>query len=174
MRNLLKVTLIAALTFIGANAYGQKFGYINSQELIVAMPETDSINVKLEAMSKEWQEQLEVIQVEFNNKMQDFQKNSATYSDAIKQVKNQELSDLSQRYQQIQNLASEQLQQKQQELLAPVLEKAQNAIKKVGRDNGFTLVFDSAASSLLYWEDAVVDVLPLVKKELGIPETATK
>ena len=171
MKNLLKLTLIALLALMGTNVYGQKFGYINTQELLMAMPETDSVNIKLETLSKEWQEQLEVIQVEFNNKLQDYQKNSATYTDAMKQVKEQELDDLTRRYQEFNELASQNIRQKQQELLAPVLEKAENAIKQVGKNNGFTVIFDSTTASLVYWNDSVEDVLPLVKKELGLPET---
>ena len=173
MKNLLKLTLIAVLSLTASQAFGQKFGYINTQELIIAMPETDSVNVKLESLSQEWSEQLELIQVEFNNKAQDYQKNVSTYTDAQKQAKEQELNDLNQRFQEFQNLAAQNMQQKQQELLAPIIEKAQNAIKKVGTDNGFTFVLDTATTPMLYWDEtSVINLLPLVRAELGLPETA--
>ncbi len=58
----------------------------------------------------------------------------------------------------------------QQVLMSPVIEKAQNAITKVAKENGLTYVFDLSAGSLIYYDDkGSVDLLPLVKKELGIP-----
>ncbi len=170
MKNLLRLTLLAILSLTASQVYGQKFGYINTQELILAMPETDSVNLKLETLSQEWSEQLELIQVEFNNKAQDYQKNAASYTDAQKQAKEQELNDLSSRYQEFQNLAAQNMQQKQQELLAPVIEKAQNAIKKVSETNGFTFILDAATTPLLYSDASVIDILPMVKSELGLPE----
>ena len=61
-----------------------------------------------------------------------------------------------------------QLQQKEAELFQPVMEKAQAAIEKVAKANGFTYVFDLGAGGLLYFSEQSVDILPLVKKELGI------
>jgi len=55
-------------------------------------------------------------------------------------------------------------------LMAPVIEKAQNAITKVAKANNLVYVFDLSAGSLIYFDDAVsLDLLPLAKKELGIP-----
>ncbi|MFQ9504142.1 MAG: hypothetical protein ACLR1G_09660 [Alistipes indistinctus] len=47
MKNLVKLTLLAALLLCGSTTYAQKFGYVNSQELITAMPERDSALSKL-------------------------------------------------------------------------------------------------------------------------------
>ncbi|MFC2096669.1 OmpH family outer membrane protein [Bacteroidota bacterium] len=48
------------------------------------------------------------------------------------------------------------------------MDKAQAAIEKVAKANGFTYVFDLGAGGLLYFSDQSIDILPLVKKELGI------
>lgn len=173
MRQLLKLTLTATLIMCASMTYGQtqKFGYINSNELISIMPEVDSVQIKLQKLNDDFVEQLELIQVEFNNKYQEWQKNAATYSDAINQMKQQELQELEQRYTDNQTFANQTMTQTQQELMAPIAEKAENAIKKVGQANSFLVIFDQAQGPIIYFDEQnMVDVLPLVKAELGITE----
>ncbi|MFA5816301.1 MAG: OmpH family outer membrane protein [Bacteroidales bacterium] len=60
-------------------------------------------------------------------------------------------------------------QKRQQELFQPVLQKAQKAIQEVGKENGLLYILDSAQGLLLYLpEDESFNILPLVKKKLGI------
>lgn len=174
MKHLIKITLVAAFV-LGASvsAFGQKYGYINSEELITAMPDLDSVNVKLEKIVDDYRSQLEIIQVELNNKYQDYQKNSATYSEATQQSKQSELNDLSKRYNDFNQLAQTNVQQKQAELMQPVVEKANNAIKKVAQANGLIFVFDTApqTNALAYFDETqLVNILAAVKAELGIKD----
>ena len=60
------------------------------------------------------------------------------------------------------------MQQKEAELFQPIMDKAQAAIEKVSKSNGFTYVFDISAGGVVYFSEKSIDILPLVKKELGI------
>ena len=91
MKKVLGLTLLAVMMLGISTASAQKFARINSQEIIMAMPELAEIQKNLEALEKDWAEQLEQIQVEFNNKMLNYEKNQATMTPATKQVKQQEL-----------------------------------------------------------------------------------
>jgi outer membrane protein len=127
------------------------------------------IQKNLEALEKDWAEQLEQIQVEFNNKLADFEKNQATMAASIKQMKQQELQQLQQRYAEFQQIAQQDFQKKEAELLEPVQKKAQEAINKIAKANGYIAVFNTAVPSLVYFDEAqLVDIAALVKKELGI------
>ena len=46
--------------------------------------------------------------------------------------------------------------------------KAKNAIQKVAKEKGYSYVFDTSVGALLYWPEDSDDLLPLVKKELGL------
>ena len=165
MKTLFKLTLaLAVVAVCGSTASAQKFGYINMAELVTLMPESDSASVKLQALQKELGDQLDAVQVEFNTKYQEYQKNQATYSEAVNQLKTKELNDLQNRYQELQQVASQQFQKTQGD-------KAQKAVEKVSKDNGFTLVFNVTSDPLAYYNSATVtDVLPLVKKELNLKD----
>ena len=169
MKNLVKLTLLAALLLCGSTTYAQKFGYVNSQELITAMPERDSALSKYQKFAQDQQSQLETIQVEFNNKYLDYQKNAETLSESAKQLKERELQDLQKRFDDFQQVAEQDAQKMQQQLMGPVITKAQDAIKKEAQAAGYTIVFDVAAGAMAYYNEATVtNILPLVKKELGI------
>lgn len=166
-----KLLLIVACTFIAgfAGAQSLKFGHVNGQEIIAQMPERDSAETKFMAYAKDLEEQIELMQVEYNNKLQTYQQKARTWSDAIRDAKEKELQDLGQRIQEFQVTAQQDLQQRQGELLRPVIAKATEAIKKVGKDNGFTYIFDTSNAALAYWDTVQsIDVSELVRKELGI------
>ena len=84
----------------------QKFARINMQEVIVAMPEFAEMQKNLEAFGKDLQEQMEQIQVEFNNRAEEFQKNQATMAASVKQMKQQELQQIQQRYTEFERIAN--------------------------------------------------------------------
>ena len=150
----------------------QKFARIDVQEIVMAMPEFEEAQKNLEAFGKDLNEQMEQIQVEFNNKLADFQKNQATMAASVKQMRQQELEQLQQRFSEFQQIAQQDFQKKQAELIEPVQKKAQEAVNKVAKANGYIVVFDVSVPSLAYIDEAqTTDIAPLVKKELGIVAT---
>ena len=171
MKNVLKLTLVLAMMLSCTTLFAQKLGRINSQEVMLAMPETAEMQTKLQAVAKDWEENLELINVEFNNKLQEFQKNLNSMSDAARQIKEKDLNDLRQRGTEMQQMAQQDLARQEQELMTPIIEKAQNAIQAVSKAGGFTAIFETG--SLVYFDETtLIDITPLVKKELGITETA--
>lgn len=171
MKKYLGIVLVA-LMFAFSGAYAQKsdlkFGHINSNELLSLMPERDSARQELQSYSMMLQQEMEAMQVEYQNKVNAYLEKQESYSDLVRRSKESEIQELQRRVQEFQQTAQEDLQRKEQELFQPIMEKAENAIQKVSKANGFTYVFDLSAGSVVYFSDQSVDVLPLVKKELGI------
>jgi outer membrane protein len=167
-----RFTAIAALlVFVVAAGHSQnlKFGHVNSDELIQAMPEFDSATAKLEKFRKELVNALDLMTVELNNKNDAYTKEAKNLTDIVKQTKEQELIDLNKRIQEFQQNAQEQLQNKQVELFQPIYTKVDKAIKDVGKENGFIYVFDVAKGALLYFDETKsTNILALAKTKLGI------
>lgn len=163
------LTIIIAIAGQSAMAQTFKFGHINSDELIQALPEFDSANVKLEKYRKELVNYLELMGVELNNKNDAYNKESKNLTDLVKQTKEQELIDMNRKIQEFQTSAQQKLQDKQVELFQPVYAKVDKAIKDVGKENGFTYVFDVAKGSLLYFDETKsTNVMALTKAKLGL------
>jgi len=170
MIRITKGLMIAALFLCAASISAQnlKFGHINSQELLASMPERDSAEAKLKKYAKDLSDQIETLQVEFNKKYQDYLQKKATFTDAIREMKEKELNDLQQRSQEFEQTAQQDYQKQQAELMKPIVDKANATIQKVAKANGFIYVFDVSTGAVAYFSDQSVDILPLVKKELGI------
>jgi outer membrane protein len=156
--------LIAGPSFSQVNP---KFGYIDSNELLELMPGKDSIQSALEEYGKSLESQLQVMYSEYQTKLGDYQTNSSSMSTIIRQTKERELADMETRIQEFQQQADVDLQNKQMELLEPLLNKARQAIEEVAEENGYTYIFDVGVGMLLYYEKGE-NILPLVREKLGI------
>ena len=171
MKKAIKLTLAVVLVMGSTTLFAQKFGRINTQEIIMAMAETKTMQTNMEAYAKELSDNIETMNVEFNNKLQDYQKNLNSYNDAVREMKEKELNDLQNRSREFQERAQQDYQKKQNELLTPIIDKAKKAIDKVSQTAGYMVVFDTSTGSLAYFDEATLtDIAPLVKKELGITD----
>ena len=167
MKYLLQIGVFVFVFGLGTiNA--QKFGHINTQELLAAMPETDSAQAQVEKEAKELEDQLEMLQVEYNNKLEQYNQDRAKLSQVILETKEQELIDYQQRIQKFRVKAEQGIQRRNQELFQPVLDRANKAIEEVAQENGFTYIFDSGTVVIVYISDNSQDILQLVKKKLGL------
>ena len=158
---ILAILLIAPLTLSA-----QKFGHVNTQELFAQMPKVAQIRLKMDTIQGQYEAQLASMNEEIQKKAQDYQAQAATMADAVKQIREQELQEMQQRIQLFYQTAEQDIQKKQQELLTPVHERMAKAIKAVGEREGYTYIFDSAA--MVHIGADATDVMPAVKKELGI------
>lgn len=172
MKRLIGILSVAALSIFAQNAIAQnlKFGHINRNDLIQSMPEFDSARVTLEKLSNELNDASDQLQVEFNTKYQAYIKDQKNLTDLVRQTKEQELQDYQRRLNEFQTNAQTQMQDKQVELFTPITEKADKAIRDVGKENGFVYIFDvSPPSQVSYFDETKsTNVMQLVKNKLGL------
>jgi outer membrane protein len=164
-----KITLLTALfgTFISASFAQNKFGYINSRELLEVMPEVKKADSSLQIYAKSFQDQLESMSKEYESKVKDFQANEKTMNEAVKEVKVKEVQQLQERMETLQQSAQEKTSKKREEMYKPILEKADKAIKDVAKENKYDYIFDASGGAILFAKDSD-NVLSLVKTKLGI------
>lgn len=166
------LTIAVSLAAMTAFAQAPKFAHVNFSELVQLMPEADQAREAMTAASNEAQETYMAMTEEFNSKYQTYQQKSASWTPAIRETKEKELTGIQQRIQEFEQMIQQELQIKQQELMAPIYEKAQNAVKKLAKDGGYVMVFESG--SLLYLdEDQATDLTPAARKALNIPDGRT-
>ena len=162
----MKKIIIAMLLILPMAISAQTFGHINTTELFQQMPEVAKVKAQMDTLQSQYENQLASMQEEIQKKAQDYQANMNTLPDGVKQIREQELQEMQQRIQMFYQTAEQDIQKKQQELLAPVHEKMAKAIKAVGEREGYTYIFDSQA--MVHIGNDAHDVTPAVKKELGI------
>lgn len=160
-------TLVVFASTMGFSQAPLKLGYIDSNEILAAMPETDSLQKELQKYAEYLDTQMATMAQEYQTKVTDYQNNMNTMSDLIKQTKEKEITDLQARIQAFQQSADGDLNTKQAQLFNPLIEKVKNAINAVGKENGYTYIFDVGTGALVFFDNGD-NVLPLVKKKLGI------
>lgn len=171
--NMKKILLVAALAIVSAAAFAQqKFAHVNFSELVQLMPEADQARTTMDASSKEAAETYQAMADEFNAKYQQYQQKAATWTQAIRETKEKELTDIQQRIQEFNQTVQAELQQQQQQLMAPIYQKAQETIEKLAKEGGYIFVFDQ--TSALYIDSAQsTDLTPAARKALNIPDDRT-
>lgn len=145
-----------------------KIAHINTSELLSVMPETKKAQEKLQRVQDSLNEVYSELITELREKDSVFNADSAKWTPTKREVKKGELTDLYTKVQGYQNEAQQYLQQKEQEVYAPVQKIALEAIQAVAKANGYAYVFTREALIVVPASD---DLLPLVKKYLKIPET---
>lgn len=167
LKHLVLTILIAGFTQLGFSQT-KKFGHINSNELLMSMPERDSAEKTLQNEARQLESALQTMSKEYETKVAEYQANAAAWSDVIKASKAKEIGQLEQRIQEFQSSAQESLERAEQELMKPLIDKAKKAIEDVAKENGYGYIFDSGVGAILYSPEGD-DIMPLVKKKLMIP-----
>jgi outer membrane protein len=169
MKRFIGIAALVMFASFTGQSQSLKFGHINSEDIIRAMPEFDSATIKLEKLQKELVNTIELMSVELNNKNDAYTKESKNLSELVRQNKEQEIVDLNKRMQDFQQNAQQQLQDKQVELFQPIYAKVDKAIKDVGKENGFLYIFDISKGSLLWFDETKsTNVVTLAKAKLGL------
>ena len=163
-----KITLLAILGVLTLNLTAQnKFGFIDSQELLQLMPERKAAETEVQNFAKSLEAQLGSMTAEYQQSLQEYQANEATYTDLVKQDKEAEIIGLQERIQTFQQNAQQSLQEKEQKVLEPIFAKARKAIEDVAKEGGYTYIFDKSQGTILYAKDSE-NILGLVKKKLKL------
>ena len=168
-----KIFLIAIAALCGLSLAAQpKFAHVNMNELVQLMPEMDQARTAMNASSKEAQETYQAMVEEFNTKYQEYQQKVSTWTAVIRESKEKELSGFQQRIQEFQEAIQAELQQQQQQLMAPIYKKANDTIASIAKAAGYVFVFDVA--QILYVDPAQsTDITPEARKALGIADDRT-
>ena len=165
-----KITLIlmVALLPLFATAQTVKLGYINSQEVMMMMPEVNDVEKQLADFNEKNMKYLQDMEKEIQDKYAKYEQEKDNMTDAIRKVQEEELMGLQQRLQTTYQALQQEAQKKQTELLKPLQDKLMVAIESVSKKQGLTMVYDMMSGAIVYKSETAIDITPAVKKELGI------
>lgn len=159
--------VICLATTVAVSA--QKFGYINSQELIQQIPQVKEANAELETIKAQYEKQGQDKVTALQTKYAALERKQAQGEISPKQLETeaafleQERIEIAKFQQDIQ----QKLVEKSETLLKPIRDRIQTAIDDVAKENGYTYIFDQSMGILLYADDAT-DVSAQVKAKLGM------
>ena len=166
---MLKKIVLAVMLALPLGAMAQtKFGHMNSQEIITVMPEFTKAQADLDAMSKQYQTEMQRTQEEFTKKYQEFLAQADSLPKNIAERRQKELQDMSQRQEQFQQEAYQSMQKAQQDAMTPIYQRLETAVQAVGKAEGVIYIFDMARTPLAYIGAESIDLTAKIKAQLGI------
>ncbi len=169
MKNI-KIALILALVVASLQfATAQKFGHINSQQLLLELPQIKTADQQLTEYQKtlmtKGEQMLKNLEANYNAYVTEA--NGGTLSQIQMQQKEGELAKEQQAIQayelEVQNL----LVAKREELYKPILDDVKAKVDKIGKDGGYTMIFDSSGGFLLHMDNSE-DLMTQVRSVLGL------
>ncbi len=164
-----KLTAIIAFILITGIAFGQKFAYINTQEILSNLPEVQQANSNIETFRNQLislgQQKLEALQKKYKDleaKQSRGELSPVQLDQEAKKLKVEEeqLAKFDQESQQ-------KIMKKSEELLKPIRDKVQKAIDDVAKEEGYEFIFDASMGFILYADDST-NISDKVKAKLGI------
>lgn len=167
---MIKKLILAALVALPFSAFGQKFGVVNLETVFQAMPESATAQTQLTEASKKYEDEFAKLREEVDKlfaEYQNLQKDPST-PDAIKERRLNEIQERDQKVQQFRNTASQDLARLQEQLMAPIQQKINEAVKAVGQEGSYTFILPNEQAILYYIGTDVTDVTPAVKAKLGL------
>jgi outer membrane protein len=163
----MKKLFLALMMLAPVAAFAQKFGHINSQEVMQAMPEATQMRTEMEALQKQYEADEKAMIDEYQKKVEAYQKDEATMPDNMKQRKVQEIQEMEQKITQARQDNAQALQKAYADKLTPIQNKVMEAIKSVGNAGGYVYIMET--NSIPFINTTLsTDVTAQVKAKLGI------
>jgi len=146
----------------------QKVAHIDSEQLLMAMPETKAMETELKKVQQTYADEYNAQATALQAKLKKYDAEAPTQTDVKNEERRVEVQNLQQKIQKYGQTAEQEIQKKRFDLLKPIVEKAQKAVKDVAAEKSVQYVFDSSPGKGLIVFEKGEDLMPAVKTKLGI------
>ncbi len=170
MRKLVLLAVFGLITFVSQAQTTTKIGYADVNYILGEMPESKQIEAELKSMETQLKGQIDAKAKKFQTELADYQKNGQAMIDAVRQNTERELTQQQQNLEKLQQDAQTTIQNKNNQLLAPVYDKVGKAIEAVAKENGFSFILNQQVGGfdVILYGDEKMDISELVLKKMGV------
>ena len=148
--------------------FAQKFGHVDTQSIIESLPDYSRAKGEVEAIGKQYDNELQTSQAEFQRQVEDYDKKKSSMNATQQEEKEKALQEMANRIQQQAQQSQQDFQKAQQEKMQPILNKVREAIQTVAKSGGYVYVMDTSSGSVLYINDSISkDLTAEVKAQIA-------
>lgn len=163
----MKKLILMLMLFAPMSMFAQKFGHLNSQQVMNDMPEFVKARGEIEATAKQYENDLKAMQDELQRKAEEYEKTKSTMNATKQKETEDELMKLNEKIRTAYNDNSQALQKAQQEKMQPITTKLVNAIQAVGKAGNYVYIMDITSGIPYISQTLSEDVTAKVKAELA-------
>jgi len=166
-----KLVLIVTVVFgmaIAANA--QKMAFIDTEYIMENIPAYKAAQNQLDQLSSQYQKELESMHAEIEQMYKDFQAESVLLSDDMKRKREDVIITKEKDYKQLQKKyfgPNGDLFKKRQGLVKPIQDDVFNAVQEISNEGSYSIVFDKAGGTTLFFTNPKFDLSDQVLQKLG-------
>ena len=164
-----KILLAAALAFpMFSFAQELKLAIVDVEEVVQKLPDYNEAQTKYVETSKKYEDEFAKLQDELKRRYDEIQNMPQDELQVIQERKIKDFQEYQVKVQQFEQTAAQELQKVQQDLLAPIYQKVNDAIQSVGQEGGYSLIEAKVTQFVLYYASPVKDITSEVKAKLGV------
>lgn len=171
-----KKILIMVLFVAPLSLAAQKFAHFDYATIMQAMPEIKKAQTEMEAIGKQYREELQNMEKEINTKIEKFQSEVTDKTpENIRNRRAQEIQDLQQRYQQAAQDNEQAFDEARQKKFQPITQKVMDAVNAIAKEGNYVYIVDKNASQqagIVINEALSEDVTKRIAAKLGISAAA--
>lgn len=173
---MIKKILLALVMVLPFCAWAQapKFGVVDANAVMQDMPELKEVETKIAEASKTYESEYSKINEELQKKYAEYQEleKDPNALQSIKERRMSEMQELTQKSEQFAQTAQQDLQRQHAQLMQPIQQKLVDAIKAVGTEQGYLMIFPDGVAA--FTSTQVTDVTSAVRTKLGLPAVSSK
>jgi len=165
MRQFKTLVIVAIMIVSGNQAMNAqaKVAHVDVSEIMAKMPAMLEAQKQLEKLSGTYDTEYKTMVEEYQNKLKKYEQEATTVTEAVNDSRSKEVQDMQKRIVDYRDNAQKELQQKESDIVKPIMEKVRASIQKVGKAKGFQYVLNSEGLLLTDGPNLTADV----KKDLG-------
>lgn len=164
-----RTALFILILMVSIIAKEVKIGYIDSERIYQGFQETTSAKTAMEKELTKYKKTADSLKMRLDSAETEYESQKLMLSDAGKVTKQTEIEQMHKEYNQYLESVwgkSGKIEQKNRELLTPIVAKINEAVERIAKEEGFTLILDAAESKIVYAELGL-DLTDLVLEELN-------
>lgn len=142
--------LLVSFIMLPISAQQMKLGYFSYDAVLKATPDYISAMSSIENLRKQYDAEIQIAQKDFNDKYENFIENQSGMAEAIREKRQSELQSILERNMAFKQESDRLLAKAEEEALAPLRSKLDNAIRALGSERDFIAILNTDNNAVPY------------------------
>ncbi|WP_395626184.1 OmpH family outer membrane protein [Daejeonella sp.] len=173
-----KIVIIALLLVLsGVEGYAQRFAYVDSDYVLNYIPEYNSAQKQLDALSEQWQKEVDIKFAAIEDMFKAYQVDQVLLNGEMRKKREDEIIQKEQEAKEFQRLKfgfEGELFQVRSKLIKPIQDRVSKAVQSIAEAQQLDMIFDKNSEITLLYANPRLDKSNDVLTKLGYKPGTTK
>lgn len=165
-----RTAIVIIILLLTTCSFGQKYAFVDTEYILSNIPSYKAAQDKLNALSKDWQKEIEDEYAIVEKMQKDFQTEKVLLTNEMIKQRELEINAAERTVKQLQRRyfgPGGELFKKREELIKPIQDEVYNVIQDIAKSGNYAIIFDTAAGATILFTDPKYDKSDEVLEKLG-------